>query len=147
MTHMVEKLCPECNQELMAHHGYLACRGLHCTYREPLPVETTQKPSGAIKIPRSVGVCPECGATVYLEIEEDANGVPTEAGCFFTCSKSDDSHYHQPYVDWLPWEIGVYRWIKAHIRIRSVPSPTGDVLTTQLDGQVVRTKVTVEYLK
>jgi hypothetical protein len=44
--HNITKTCPVCDRPLMVVDDHLACRGLDCTYREPLPAHLRQQAAG-----------------------------------------------------------------------------------------------------
>jgi hypothetical protein len=70
--------------------------------------------------------CPICGASVYItgvdEWESDSGRiVHFEHECETEPDIDSDEwwgwhngHWNMPYVDWLPWEMRVYRWLDAH---------------------------------
>jgi len=77
--------------------------------------------------------CPICGDELTLEIEawtDDDNGgwKASEDGIHTYCvSEPDDlgsdnwddwlsSHYQMPYVDWMPLEQRVYKWLEENYR-------------------------------
>ncbi len=76
-----------------------------------------------IDIPTNVAVCPECGAALVADVfeitsvdgktnwhlEEDGSGLHIQ------CSQEDDSHYQMPYVDWLPLDEPVIKWLNANV--------------------------------
>jgi hypothetical protein len=72
-----------------------------------------------IPIPENVAVCPECGAAIFAdvyEISQEADGELWQvwedgSGLHIQCTQEDDSHYRMPYVDWVPIEPQVIRWI------------------------------------
>ena len=87
----------------------------------------------SISIPPEIAVCGICGAEVVLEIdeiEEDSAGLwaASQSGVNVNCATEpsmDDekawysfhwSHWSMPYVDWLPVQIRVYRWLLQHYR-------------------------------
>jgi hypothetical protein len=73
----------------------------------------------AIKIPESVAMCPECGASVYADIfEVGLDDGATEwtvagdgSGMHLQCEDEDDNHYGSPYIDWMPLDAPVARWL------------------------------------
>jgi hypothetical protein len=100
------------------------------------------------RLPPEIGVCPECGAEIDIEVVEwdTETGIPTDAGCFFNCTAEDDAHYRTPYVDWVPLELYIYPWIYDHIRVRDIPDENGNVSTRLMDGRIVHSRVTVERI-
>jgi hypothetical protein len=72
-----------------------------------------------ITILESVAVCPECGAQIeadVYEISQETDGDMWKvwedgSGLHIQCTKEDDSHYQMPYVDWMPLEAPVIRWL------------------------------------
>jgi hypothetical protein len=72
-----------------------------------------------VAIPESVAVCPDCGAQIVVEIYEITSGFgETEwrvnedgSGVHIGCTREDDSHYQMPYVDWMPLDVPVIRWL------------------------------------
>lgn len=70
--------------------------------------------------------CPICGSTVYLravtEWETDSGAI---VGVEYDCETEPDidsdewwgwhhEHFRMPYVDWLPWETNMLRWLNDH---------------------------------
>lgn len=86
----------------------------------------------SIKIPRQVAICPICGEEVTVEIGEwtqsdDGTWVASDAGVHASCITEPDiiaedydewlnGHFSMPYVDWLPVDQKVTRWINDHYR-------------------------------
>lgn len=79
-------------------------------------------------IPETVEVCPICGAKLRCEFEEWEQG---EDGTWSTlraipsCESEPDidepdwqdwswGHYDTPYIDWLPVEVRLTRWVNEH---------------------------------
>ena len=76
-------------------------------------------------IPRDVATCPICDADLFFsEINETdcETGLPTQDGFHVGCTTEpeidDDGwdewhewHYRTPYIDWLPVEAKVYKWL------------------------------------
>jgi hypothetical protein len=74
--------------------------------------------------------CPICGAAVYLNgVTEWHTDDGEIIGVEYDCETEPDIdsrewkpwfrwHYRMPYVDWLPWEIRMVRWLnrKYHHR-------------------------------
>lgn len=78
---------------------------------------------GTEMLPRDVAVCPECGGVIQVEVnevEQDADGswYPNSAGLYMSCWDDENNlenkviHYQMPYIDWLPLELKVLRWLK-----------------------------------
>lgn len=96
-------------------------------------------------IPLDVAKCPICGSEIkFVEINEyeTETGKVVDTGFHVGCITEPDfddpdyddwlnGHYSMPYVDWLPVEIIVYRWLSANYRLR-LPNnqfqPTGGIL-------------------
>lgn len=94
----------------------------------------TVAPDAPIKIPPSVAVCPICGEEVVIEIEEweqlgDGSWAVTDGGVHVDCitepdidsdewDEWHDGHWNMPYVDWLPVQMKVYRWLRRHYRFQ-----------------------------
>jgi hypothetical protein len=67
--------------------------------------------------------CPICGAKVFITcITEWESDTGTIVGYEYECETepdidSDDweswfdGHYSMPYVDWLPWQVSVDKWL------------------------------------
>jgi hypothetical protein len=84
------------------------------------------------EIPLDLFCCPICGAqVVFVEINEyeTETGKVTDTGFHVSCTtepKFDDpdyddwlnSHFSMPYVDWLPLEVKIYKWLSAGFRLR-----------------------------
>lgn len=82
------------------------------------------------EIPRSLFICPICGAQIVAEIdcwEQNADRTWQAAECKLNCSTEPDidgkewwdwhhNHFRVPYVDWLPLEIRVLAWMQANFR-------------------------------
>jgi hypothetical protein len=74
--------------------------------------------------------CPICGAKVHLAGVtewglEDGEIVRVEYDCETEPDiDSDDwwdwhrGYFSMPYVDWLPWEVQMLRWLNRHYRYR-----------------------------
>jgi len=87
-------------------------------------------------IPLDLFQCPICGAQiVFTEINEyeTETGKVTDGGFHVSCTTEPDfddpdyddfmsSHFSMPYVDWLPLEARVYKWLSAGYRVR-LPTP------------------------
>lgn len=95
------------------------------------------------EIPIELFQCPICGVQiVFTEINEyeTETGKVTSSGFHVSCITEPDfddpddddewldSHFSMPYIDWLPIEIKVYKWLSAGFRVR---------LPTPLDGATV----------
>lgn len=86
---------------------------------------------GNLPIPESVAQCPICKAALILEgIEEwDADtGEVAESGFTVECTTEPDidsdewpewhrGHYAHPYIDWLPLEPVIHRWLTRNYRV------------------------------
>lgn len=76
----------------------------------------------AIVIPTSVADCPDCGAEIYADVYEavSEDGIHNwrvdedGSGLHIQCTKEDASHYNMPYVDWLPLDEPVIRWLNKY---------------------------------
>ena len=86
-----------------------------------------------IKIPASVAVCPICGAEAVIEDmdeweqEDDGSWSVSEGGLHLSCITEPDidsrewrgwfsCHFSMPYVDWLPLQIKIHKWLNANYR-------------------------------
>lgn len=83
-----------------------------------------------LQVPRSVATCPICDSSLIVEsIDEwDAEtGVPLDIS--FNCMTEPDidsdewetwhyAHWSQPYVDWLPLEPKVEKWVQKNYRVK-----------------------------
>lgn len=88
------------------------------------------KSDTVIKVPKGVAVCPICGARLYAdteEWEEDDYGMWRASNPKTTCAKEPDIdsrkwnewhrwHYSMPYVDWLPVDMKVQKWMDRTYR-------------------------------
>lgn len=86
------------------------------------------------EIPKSLAVCPICGAQIeFVEVcEWDENGRPAKSGIKIECTNQPDaedskawwswfhSHYRMPYVDWLPLEEKMYKWVMQWLKYNGV---------------------------
>ena len=84
------------------------------------------------EIPTALFVCPICGAQIaFEEISEyeTETGKVTETGFHVTCTTEPDiededyddwlnGHFSMPYVDWLPLEMKVYKWLSKNFRVQ-----------------------------
>lgn len=84
------------------------------------------------EIPLDLFKCPICGAQiVFTEINEyeTETGKVTDTGFHVSCTTEPDfdepdydewldSHFAMPYVDWLPLEVKIYKWLSAGFRVR-----------------------------
>ncbi len=71
-------------------------------------------------VPKEVAVCPECGASVEVEVVEiqEANDGKWRvsddgSGLHIMCSEETDWHYRQPYIDWLPLDDKIVEWLNG----------------------------------
>lgn len=92
------------------------------------------------EIPLDLFQCPICGAQVcFVEINEyeTETGKVTDTGFHISCTTEpefddpdyDDwlnNHFSMPYVDWLPLEVRVYKWLSAGFRLRLPTSCAAD---------------------
>lgn len=74
--------------------------------------------------------CPICGAKVYLmEVDEWGCDSGDIVHASFECETEPDidsdeweewhwGHYSMPYVDWLPWEVKVMKWLNERYHYR-----------------------------
>jgi len=96
------------------------------------------------QIPETVGKCPICGAPIVIEdiaeceLGDDGRWQPSEVS--ITCSTEPDidapyakawlnSHFSQPYIDWLPLTVQVLKWLKLpeqRDRVEAIWGPTTD---------------------
>lgn len=93
----------------------------------------TVKTDAVITVPPEVAKCPICGAEVVLEIdswqqEDDGTWSAEESGVHVDCVREPDdiesdewedfdrSHWSMPYVNWLPIQGKVYRWLLQNYR-------------------------------
>ena len=76
--------------------------------------------------------CPICDAALDMEIDEweqndDGTWQASECGVHCNCTTEPDidsdewkdwhrGHWSMPYVDWLPVDAKVYRWLSRHYR-------------------------------
>ena len=94
--------------------------------------------SQSIKVPVEIAICPICGAEIVLDIdewEEDDNGqwMAFETGVHCTCITEPDidspeelkqfqgfyrEHFQMPYVDWLPVDMKVHKWLGENYRFK-----------------------------
>jgi hypothetical protein len=89
---------------------------------------------GKLPMPLPRFACPICGAKVYLTSVDEWGADDGEIiGASFDCETEPDipdidsdargkwfeGHYRMPYVDWLPWEIKVMRWLNQHYHYRT----------------------------
>jgi hypothetical protein len=89
------------------------------------------------EIPLTVAMCPICGGQIYLEIDEweqedDGLWSASASGVHVDCTTApedmhsaewDDwftAHWSMPYVDWLPVEQVVYKWLFGNYRFKEV---------------------------
>ena len=93
----------------------------------------TVKIGTGIEIPVSVAVCPICGATLQppqideWECNDDGTWQVSDCGVHIQCTGEPDidsadwapwltQHWSSPYIDWLPVEERVTRWLQANYR-------------------------------
>lgn len=124
--------CLRCNSQV--RHRYSNVYGCDCAnaeYDAPVPAFPPGKlpPASWISfnIPTEVAVCPICGAPIEIEEItewETATGIPTESGFHINCSTQPgvgtpeaepwwNSHWSAPYVDWVPLNDPVYKWLRG----------------------------------
>ena len=89
-----------------------------------------------IELP-SWAVCPKCGGRVVIkdidewEQLEDGGWAASEGGVHVNCETEPDIdmgdweawnnwHWDMPYVDWLPLEMRVYKWLSENYRFDDV---------------------------
>lgn len=83
--------------------------------------------------------CPICGSPVVLgSVVEWGTDDGTIVGVEYECSTEPDldsdewpdwhaEHYRMPYVDWLPWETRMMRWLNWRYCYRAAgDEPKGD---------------------
>jgi hypothetical protein len=83
-------------------------------------------PNATFDVPEYVATCPICGAKLWANFEEwEATGRSNRWRCTMAklnCETEPDiddpdfddwmnGHYQMPYVDWMPLEIEIARWI------------------------------------
>ena len=85
--------------------------------------------------------CPICGAKVILTVviewdADDGEIIQVEYECETEPDIDSDEwsdwhrgHYAMPYVDWLPWEVAMLRWLNWHYYYDPGDSPC-HLLTT-----------------
>lgn len=70
-----------------------------------------------IRVPTVLEVCPECGAPLYVEIEEwdTETGVPTPEGIHVHCSRDDyETSGHRYYQSYWQHVVDVVRvWVRG----------------------------------
>jgi hypothetical protein len=87
-------------------------------------------------IPLDVAKCPICGAQIVLEIDaweqlDDGTWAAAEDGTHVSCTMEPDidddgwedwfnGHYSMPYVDWMPVDTRVYKWLLTNYRFREI---------------------------
>lgn len=87
---------------------------------------------GLIKIPAHVAVCPKCDAPIAADIDEwkqqdDGTWTASMGGIHINCTTEPDIdrkewrewldwHWSTPYIDWLPLEERMRRWVNDHYR-------------------------------
>jgi len=83
-----------------------------------------------LEVPKEVAVCPKCDGKLYVQFdawEEDDDGTWYAAFVHTECENEPeidsedyeewfDWHYDMPYVDWLPIDDDVERWLKQNYR-------------------------------
>lgn len=86
-----------------------------------------------VSIPPTVKKCPICKASLTVEIDEweqddDGTWYASETGVHCSCSTEPDmfegddwedwfdGHFSMPYVDWMPVDQFIYRWLKRNYR-------------------------------
>jgi hypothetical protein len=98
----------------------------------------TVKVNTPIAIPASVAICPICKAAATMEIDKweqnkDGTWQAGECGVHLSCSTEPDVHsnvrrwrewhnwhFRMPYVDWLPVERTVYKWLVQNYRFEGL---------------------------
>lgn len=89
--------------------------------------------SDTIPVPGEVAICPICSAKLKVEISGAVeNGDDWEVDeIHLSCTEEPDmdnvqewrdhmdSHYSMPYVDWLPLEEPVLKWINENYQVES----------------------------
>lgn len=88
--------------------------------------------NAVIHIPPVVAICPICGATLIVEIDEweendDGSWQVSDCGLKSECVTEPEvgskewadwfkGHYRMPYVDWLPVDVKLTKWVQASYR-------------------------------
>lgn len=97
-----------------------------------------------LKVPAVIAVCPICGDCVYIDgvdewyDEGDQMRLDAEMGVSLDCGTEPDiesnewddwhrGHWSMPYVDWLPVQQKVARWLAAELvkpdMLQYLPTP------------------------
>lgn len=85
-----------------------------------------------INVPDEIAVCPICGAAIWVEVTEwehqpDGTWAVSDCGVYTNCASEPDinsdewkdwhnGHYAMPYVDWLPVDLRITKWLKRTYR-------------------------------
>lgn len=86
------------------------------------------KPDVVLEIPQEVAVCPICQAKLYATFDswiEGKNGEWLARSTRLDCETEPDidsqewegwfdGHYSMPYVDWLPVDLEVTKWVNEN---------------------------------
>lgn len=100
----------------------------------------TVKDASEVVLPLGKFVCPICGAAVVIddidewEQNDDGSWQVSETGVHVTCETEpdfdDDSwedwhsgHWSMPYVDWMPMQEKIYRWLAKNYRFEMAGTP------------------------
>jgi hypothetical protein len=99
-------------------------------------VKPTILPSSGFQnlpVPKEVAACPVCGAPIVVEevVEWECDGgriVSLSIECTTQPDIDGDQwldwhrgHWSMPYVDWLPVEVRVTRWLNRYYRVEVTP--------------------------
>lgn len=89
------------------------------------------EPGDTIPVPESLATCPICGAPIaVVDIEEWEADTGRIVHFVVDCTTAPDidsddwpdwqrHHWSTPYVDWLPLERPILRWLSANYRVRA----------------------------
>jgi hypothetical protein len=83
-----------------------------------------------IEVPAEIAVCPKCGGKLYVNLDawtQDYDGTWKAEDPHTECENEPDIdsddweewlawHYNMPYIDWLPVDFDVERWLKQNYR-------------------------------
>lgn len=88
-----------------------------------------------IQLPKELAVCPICKAEVVLhsidQLEQLRRGMWIASEVAIGCVTEPDieseewedwmaAHYSMPYVDWLPLEVAILRWVRRRYRFQEL---------------------------
>jgi len=92
-----------------------------------------------LDVPPSVAVCPKCGGKLTVEIDawqQEDDGTWTAESPHTTCEHEPDIdskkwrewhnwHYNMPYVDWMPIDNDVEKWLVSKYRFTGLDRQKG----------------------